>query len=371
MRGPHCNTISLEAYREGTKAWTRSVLSSNAANMSGLAAFLSSNAANVAVRAPTAPKPKPSAAPKPKPVPVAAPVEEEPKTALGSFLKASSTASGGAKAKKKSSKNRRSKKIVVEKDAAAKNSAKRGNAQNAANLIYAEHNITEKAVVYGVDEDGDAWSEDEMDAAETAKAVEEMKEQRIAEDAANAAVELEREEKRLAAKSAREAKSASAAMSVADAAASARPMSCALSFTPACEKSFMKLKKKRKHRFVIYHITGDGFLLDVESASKRKLGPADLIKALAPNECRFAVYDHEFVTHDERKTGKIYFLFWAPAGATAESKVHYSHQKHACKKLFKNIDEVRICNKGDLQRALAGVEEEVSDEDEGSWDPDA
>ena len=50
--------------------------------------------------------------------------------------------------------------------------------------------------------------------------------------------------------------------------------------------------------------------------------------------------------------------------------MHYSHQKHACKKLFKNIDEVRICDRSDLIGALDMVDAEA-DSDEESWDPDA
>jgi hypothetical protein len=374
-----------------------------------LSSFLSKNPANTAVRAPTAAKPPPAPVVVKKVV-AAAPVKEEPKTALGAFLKASPTV---ATAPTKTTAKKKSTKKKVDKEAAKKNQKSRGNLKGAAAAIYNEYNITEKATVYGVDADGDAWSEDEDEAAELEAAAAAAAVAREAEEAAEAAAEAERAQKRLSRPKSAALKRVASAEG--DGAASDRPTSCALAFTPACEKAFQKLKLKRKHRFVIYHITGDGFLLDVESCSKRKVGPDALIAALAPNRCRFAVYDHEFTSHDGRKTSKMYvggahaprrfasssrssrpleltnrallpsppppppprpppprsyFLFWAPAGAPAESKVHYSHQKHACKKLFKNIDEVRICDRSDLIGALDMVDEEP-DSDEGSWDPDA
>ena len=268
-----------------------------------LSSFLSKNPANTAVRAPTAAKPPPAPVAK---VVAAAPVKkEEPKTALGAFLKSSPT-TVAAPTKTKAKKKRTKKK--VDKDAAKKNQVSRGNLKGAAAAIYDEYNITEKATVYGVDADGDAWSEDEDEAAEIEAAAAAAVEAREAEEAAEAAAEAERAAKRLSRPKSAALKRVAAAES--DGAASDRPTSCALTFTPACEKAFQKLKLKRKHRFVIYHITGDGFLLDVESCSKRKVGPDALIAALAPNRCRFAVYDHEFTSHDGRKTSKMCVSFF-------------------------------------------------------------
>jgi len=81
---------------------------------------------------------------------------------------------------------------------------------------------------------------------------------------------------------------------------------------------------RRKCRFVIWHIDREDLIIKTLYVSKRNENYLDFIKHLPDIECRYAAYDHEFKTHDNRLTSKMYFFFWTPSNANQENNVIYS-----------------------------------------------
>lgn len=50
----------------------------------------------------------------------------------------------------------------------------------------------------------------------------------------------------------------------------------------------------------------------------------DLKKSLPYTECRFAIFDHDIVTADGRKTSKLWFISWLPTNSTPHHKMAYT-----------------------------------------------
>ncbi|KAL6208754.1 hypothetical protein ACLB2K_019699 [Fragaria x ananassa] len=60
-------------------------------------------------------------------------------------------------------------------------------------------------------------------------------------------------------------------------------------------------------------------------------GPAesydDFVAALPENDCRFAVYDFDFVTSDNCQKSKIFFIAWSPSTSRIRAKMLYATSK--------------------------------------------
>ena len=73
---------------------------------------------------------------------------------------------------------------------------------------------------------------------------------------------------------------------------------------------FMKLKLKKVYRYVILKIDEN----KREVVVKKTDGPAesydDFTAPLPENDCRYAVYDFDFVTSENCQKSQIFFLAW-------------------------------------------------------------
>lgn len=78
--------------------------------------------------------------------------------------------------------------------------------------------------------------------------------------------------------------------------------------TPEVTAAFKQLKMRRAHRFVLFKI--DGAAINVDATGPPAASFADFMRALPDSDCRYAVYDHEFLTSDGRKSSKLFFVTW-------------------------------------------------------------
>lgn len=77
-----------------------------------------------------------------------------------------------------------------------------------------------------------------------------------------------------------------------------------------CKLRFLDLKAKRTYRFIVFKIEEKQKQVVVE-----KLGePADSYEAfsasLPADECRYAVYDYDFMTEENVPKSRIVFIAW-------------------------------------------------------------
>ena len=75
-----------------------------------------------------------------------------------------------------------------------------------------------------------------------------------------------------------------------------------------CKLKFVKSKAKRNYRFIIFKIE------DQEVVVEKLGGPdetyEDFTESLPVNECRYAVYDFDFITDENCQKSKIFFIAW-------------------------------------------------------------
>ncbi|CAA3026178.1 actin-depolymerizing factor 2-like isoform X2 [Olea europaea var. sylvestris] len=102
-----------------------------------------------------------------------------------------------------------------------------------------------------------------------------------------------------------------------------------------CKLKFMELKTKRTYRFIVFKIEDKQVIVE-------KLGePAetyeDFTKCLPDNECRYAVYDFDFMTQENVPKSRIFFVAWSPDTSRVRSKMIYASSKDRFKRELDGI----------------------------------
>jgi Cofilin/tropomyosin-type actin-binding protein len=77
-----------------------------------------------------------------------------------------------------------------------------------------------------------------------------------------------------------------------------------------CKIKFHELKAKRSFRFIIYKIEEKMQQVTVEKLGEPDESYDDFTASLPPNECRYAVFDFDFVTNENVQKSKIFFISW-------------------------------------------------------------
>ncbi|CAM9413885.1 unnamed protein product [Choristocarpus tenellus] len=119
------------------------------------------------------------------------------------------------------------------------------------------------------------------------------------------------------------------------------------------------LKLRRRHRYVVMRI--DGTQVVAESVGEPAAGPTELKESLPYSDCRYAVYDLAYTTHDGRKTNKLLFFSWLPHNATPHNKMAYSHGKVTVRQQMSGLHDVMAGTFEDVDVAL-GVGDDDGDE---------
>lgn len=103
--------------------------------------------------------------------------------------------------------------------------------------------------------------------------------------------------------------------------------SCAMAAAEHSKNTFMELQRKKVHRYVIFKVDEKKREVVVEKIG----GPAesydDFVAALPENDCRYAVYDFDFVTSDNCQKSKIFFIAWSPSTSRIRAKMLYATSK--------------------------------------------
>ncbi|PIN07283.1 Actin depolymerizing factor [Handroanthus impetiginosus] len=108
--------------------------------------------------------------------------------------------------------------------------------------------------------------------------------------------------------------------------------SCGIVAADDSKNMFLELKRKRLYRYVIFKIDEKKNEVLVEKTG----GPAetynDFAESLPDNDCRYAVYDFDFVTSDNCQKSKMFFIAWAPAISQIRAKMLYATSKESFKR---------------------------------------
>lgn len=102
-----------------------------------------------------------------------------------------------------------------------------------------------------------------------------------------------------------------------------------------CVETYVALKNKRKYKFITYKIEGDSVVVETEGAPAATYD--DFVAALPENDCRYAVYDHEWTQGDGCKKNKIAFMSWSPDTSKIRTKMVYAASKDSFKRALDGI----------------------------------
>ena len=81
--------------------------------------------------------------------------------------------------------------------------------------------------------------------------------------------------------------------------------------TDECKSSFMEMKWKKVHRFIVFKIDEGSRLVTVDKVGGPGEGYDELAASLPTDDCRYAVFDFDFVTIDNCRKSKIFFIAWS------------------------------------------------------------
>jgi len=109
-------------------------------------------------------------------------------------------------------------------------------------------------------------------------------------------------------------------------------MSSGVAVDDACMSSFQDLKLKKKFRYIIYKLSDDNKVIEVEKMAE-KATYDDFLSHLPAEDCRYAVFDFEYeVSASEGVRNKICFYVWAPDSSRVKQKMLYASSKDALRK---------------------------------------
>ncbi|XP_021716202.1 actin-depolymerizing factor 2-like [Chenopodium quinoa] len=104
-----------------------------------------------------------------------------------------------------------------------------------------------------------------------------------------------------------------------------------------CKLRFLELKAKRSHRFIVFKIEEKQKEVIVEKVGETTESYEEFSAALPADECRYAVYDFDFVTEENCQKSKIFFIAWSPDTARVRSKMIYASSKDRFKRELDGI----------------------------------
>ncbi|KAK1396298.1 Actin-depolymerizing factor 2 [Heracleum sosnowskyi] len=104
-----------------------------------------------------------------------------------------------------------------------------------------------------------------------------------------------------------------------------------------CKLKFLELKAKRTYRSIIFKIEEIQKQVIVEKVGEPAESYEDFAASLPANECRYAVYDYDFVTQENCQKSRIFFIAWSPDTAKVRSKMIYASSKERFKRELDGI----------------------------------
>ncbi|KAB5557559.1 hypothetical protein DKX38_008468 [Salix brachista] len=103
------------------------------------------------------------------------------------------------------------------------------------------------------------------------------------------------------------------------------------------KNTFMELQRKKVHRYVIFKIDEKKKEVVVEKTGEPVEIYEDFTASLPDNDCRYAVYDFDFVTSENCQKSKIFFIAWSPSTSRIRAKMLYATSKERIRRELDGI----------------------------------
>lgn len=90
---------------------------------------------------------------------------------------------------------------------------------------------------------------------------------------------------------------------------------------------FYLVRSKSKYKWVLWKINDGSTQVVIDKIGDPSSTYMDFLRELPQDDCRYAVYDYDFIGPDGQKHSKIVFINWAPDVAKVKSKMMYASTK--------------------------------------------
>ncbi|KAG8065670.1 hypothetical protein GUJ93_ZPchr0004g39029 [Zizania palustris] len=104
-----------------------------------------------------------------------------------------------------------------------------------------------------------------------------------------------------------------------------------------CKVKFLDLKSKRSFRFITFKIDERTQQVVVDKLGLPGDTYDDFTASMPASECRYAVFDFDFVTDEHCQKSKIFFISWSPDTSRVRSKMLYASSKDRFKRELDGI----------------------------------
>uniref|UniRef100_A0A0E0P362 ADF-H domain-containing protein n=1 Tax=Oryza rufipogon TaxID=4529 RepID=A0A0E0P362_ORYRU len=116
-----------------------------------------------------------------------------------------------------------------------------------------------------------------------------------------------------------------------------------------CKLKFNELQSKRMHRFITFMMDNKGKEIIVDKIGDRTTSYEDFTSSLPEGDCRFAIYDFDFLTAEDVPKSRIFYILWSPDNAKVRSKMLYASSNERFKKELNGIQlEVQATDAGEI-----------------------
>ncbi|XP_039037762.1 actin-depolymerizing factor-like [Hibiscus syriacus] len=103
------------------------------------------------------------------------------------------------------------------------------------------------------------------------------------------------------------------------------------------KNTYLELQRKKVFRYVIFKIDEKKKEVVVEKTGDPSESYNDFTASLPEADCRYAVYDFDFVTSENCQKSKIFFIAWSPSVSRIRSKMLYSTSKDRFRRELQGI----------------------------------
>eukprot|EP01024_Parvocaulis_polyphysoides_P017552 TRINITY_DN17752_c0_g3_i2.p1 TRINITY_DN17752_c0_g3~~TRINITY_DN17752_c0_g3_i2.p1 ORF type:complete len:153 (+),score=26.32 TRINITY_DN17752_c0_g3_i2:169-627(+) len=114
------------------------------------------------------------------------------------------------------------------------------------------------------------------------------------------------------------------------------------------------VKAKKAHKWMTYRLDTTGMEVVVADVGAPDSTYQDFMQAFPENECRYGVFDWEYINSDGEVFGKLLFLHWSPDSASVKNKMMYASTKDFFKGFMEGLaTEILATELSELEEEIA------------------
>ncbi|KAL3828248.1 hypothetical protein ACJIZ3_017050 [Penstemon smallii] len=104
-----------------------------------------------------------------------------------------------------------------------------------------------------------------------------------------------------------------------------------------CKITYLELQRKKLHRYVVFKIDEKKKEVVVEKTGSPSENYEDFTASLPESDCRYAVYDFDYVNLENCQKSKIFFIAWSPSVSRIRAKMLYATSKERFRRELQGI----------------------------------